>query len=242
MYTLTMLTFLLTCFSDGPTSINLNPPSPRYPLEGDTITFRCFAECNPVCTYTWRDPVGNVIDTANGQLSLEQIYRSQAADYTCEARGEDRTLTETLTVVVHYPPDVSISVSPDSVIEGDTVTVVCTADSNPSRNYFTWRNMTENSEGLDGSIHSSDTQSTLTIQNALCQQWSRIQCSPENGVKGSPRTKVAELDIKCKGFFQPLTVNSNETVKQSFQISLLIFQLCSITFPATQRKKGTSSN
>ncbi len=169
-------------------------------MEDKTISFQCYADCNPVCNYTWRDPGGSVVQTTDGQLSVEEIKRDQAGDYTCEARSEDRTLTVTVTVVVCYHPDVSVSVSPNSVEEGQTVTVVCTADSNPSRNYFTWSNVTENSDGLDGDIDTSDTESTLTIQNARYQKQSQILCSADNKIQGSPRTKVAELDVKCKFF------------------------------------------
>ncbi len=186
------------CILDGPTSVDLNPPGPLYPVEDDAVISQCSADCNPFCTYTWRDPDGSDVQTTDGQLSVEEIKRDQAGDYTCEARSEERTLTDTFTVVVHYPPDVSIDVSPDSVVEGQTVTVVCTVDSNPSRNDFTWRNETNNSDEPDGEIDSSDTESILTIQSAPCQKQSQIQCSADNSVPGSPGTEVAELDVKCK--------------------------------------------
>ncbi len=204
-------TFVWACILDGPTSVDLNPPGPLYPVEDETISSQCHADCNPVCTYTWRDPGGSVVETTDGHLSVEEIKRNQAGDYKCEARSKGRTLTETLTVVVHYPPDISVSVSPDSVEEGQTVTVVCTADSNPSRNDFRWSNVTANSDELGGDIDSRDTESTLTILNARCQKQSQIQCGANNGVEKSPRTKVAELDVKCKDF-QDTTVKSNLTI------------------------------
>ncbi len=192
--------------------MDLNPPGPLYPLEDNPVTSQCHAECNPSCTYTWRDTGLSEVDSTDRQLAIEEIDRSQAGDYTCEARSAERTLTETLTVVVRYPPDVSVSVSPDSVIEGDTVTVVCAADSSPIENVFTWSNATGNSDELEGDIYSSDTESTLTIQNARCQKQSQIQCSADNGVQGSPRTNEAELDVRCK-HFQAVVVKSHVIIK-----------------------------
>ena len=61
--------------------------------------------------------------------------------------------------------------------------------------------MTGHSGGLEGDIASSDTESTLTIQDVWCQKQSQMQCSADNEIQGSPQAKVAELDVKCKHLF-----------------------------------------
>ncbi len=170
-------------------------------LEGEAITpVQCTADCNPQCTYTWTGPDATVT-TENGLLEIQEIHRIQNGEHRCEAGNSVSSQTQSLTVTVRYPPDVSISVRPNSIVEGGTLTLICTADSNPSRNDFTWKNVTENSEVMGGNQYSSDTNSTLTIQNARCQKQSQIQCKADNGVEGSPRTKVSELDVKCKYLF-----------------------------------------
>ncbi len=132
-------------------------------LEGEAITpVQCTAECNPQCTYSWTGP-GGTVTTEDGLLEIQEIHRTQDGEHRCEAGNSVSSQTESLTITVHYPPDVNLS--PQSATEGDTVTMTCTADSNPSPT-FTWSNVTENSDGLDGDIASSDTESTLTIQNA----------------------------------------------------------------------------
>ncbi len=164
-------------------------------LEGEPITpVQCTADCNPQCVYTWIGPDGTI--TGNSELLIPAIPRSQAGQHRCEASNSVSSQTQSLTITVHYPPDVSVSVSPDSVLEGQTVTVVCTADSNPNPT-FTWSNETNHSERPDGEIDSIDTESTLTIQNVGCQKQSQIQCSADNNVHGSPGINVAELDVKC---------------------------------------------
>ncbi len=167
-------------------------------LEGEPITpVLCTADCNPQCTYTWAWPGGSV-STDVGLLQIQEIHRTQDGEYRCEAVNSVSSETESLAITVHYPPDVSLS--PQSATEGDTVTMTCTADSNPNAT-FSWSNVTEPFDGLDGYTESSETGSTLTIQIARCQKQSQIQCSADNGVQGSPQAKVAQLDVKCKHLF-----------------------------------------
>ncbi len=195
---------VITCIvslPDAPDGVLLQPPDDQTVLEGEPITpVQCTAECNPQCTYIWTGPDGSVTkeESEDGLLEIEEIHRIQDGEHSCEAGNSVSSQTESLTITVHYPPDVNLS--PQSATEGDTVTMTCTADSNP-HSTFSWSNVTENSDGLDGDIESSEAESTLTIQNAQCQKQSQIQCSADNEVQGSPRAKVAELDVKCKHLF-----------------------------------------
>ncbi len=184
---------------DGPDRVRLDPPDAQTVLEGDPITpVQCTADCNPQCTYTWTGP-GHT--AASNQLVVQAIHRSQAGQHNCEASNSVGSQIGSLTITVHYPPDMTVSVRPASMVEEERVTVVCTADSNPNPT-LSWSNVTRNSERLDGDISSSEAEITLTIQNARCQKQSQIQCSADNGVEGSPGTKVAELDVKCKYFYK----------------------------------------
>ncbi len=185
----------ITAVADGPSSVTLVPPGPLTKVENDSVSVDCSADCNPDCTYTWT-PRG---DSDNGHLYINRIHRSQAGDYTCEARNELEvdSETETLTIEVQYPPGVHVTLEPETVVEGQTATVVCTADGNPNSNTFQWRNVTGDSDP-DGEIDPSDTQSILTVEDAKCQKRSQIQCSATNSVGPSPIPAIAELDVQCK--------------------------------------------
>ncbi len=178
---------------DGPSSVTLAPPGPLTKVENASVSVACSADCNPDCTYTWT-PRG---DTDNGQLYIDRIHRSQAGDYTCEAGNDISYESESLSIEVHYPPDVYVSPESVTVVEGQTATIVCTADGNPNSNTFEWRNVTDDSDP-DGEIDPSDTQSTLTIENARCQKRSQIRCSASNTVGGSLVPATADLDVQCK--------------------------------------------
>ncbi len=184
--------------SDGPDRIHLDPRDSQTVLEGEAITpVQCTTDCNPQCIYSWTGP-DSIVTTEDGLLEIQEIHRTHAEEYRCEAGNSVSSQTGSLTVTVQYPPDVNLS--PQSATEAYTVTMTCTADSNP-HSTFSWSNVTENSDGLDGNEASNDTASTLTIQNAPCQKQSQINCSADNEVQGSPRAKVAELDVKCKHLF-----------------------------------------
>ncbi len=183
----------LRIIPDGPSNGTLTPTGPLAKVENESVSVHCSADCNPDCTYTWT-PRG---DTDNGELYIDRIHRSQAGNYTCEAENEVGSLTETLTIEVLYPPDVHVNPESVTVVEGQTATVVCTADANPNSNTFQWRNATGDSDP-DGEIDSSDIQSTLTVEDARCQKRSQIQCSASNTVGGSPMPATALLDVHCK--------------------------------------------
>ncbi len=178
---------------DGPSTVILNPPGPLTKAENDSVSVDCSADCNPDCTYTWT-PRG---DTGNGQLYIDRIHRSQAGDYTCQAENVVDSQIETLTIEVLYPPDVHVTPQSVTVVEGQTATIVCTADGNPNSNTFQWRNVTGGGDP-DGEIDHSDTQSTLTIEDARCQKKNQMQCSCSNNVGPSPVPATAELDVQCK--------------------------------------------
>ena len=86
---------------DGPDSVNLNSSSPLTVDEGDDVAVSCEAtNCNPPCSYSWT--FKSPIEPASRVLTLNNIARGSAGNYTCTARNTDtpKSLDKKITVDV----------------------------------------------------------------------------------------------------------------------------------------------
>ncbi|KAI5089715.1 B-cell receptor CD22-like isoform X2 [Silurus meridionalis] len=129
------------------TSVTLNvlyPPknvfiSPSGEIvEGRLVTLTCSSDANPpVETYTWfkgRTSVGK-----EKTFTISKISSEDSGEYKCMCSnevGHQNSISVTLNVL--YPPkNVSISSSGEKV-EGSSVTLTCSSDSNPPVETYTW--------------------------------------------------------------------------------------------------------
>ncbi|XP_033758290.1 hemicentin-1-like [Pecten maximus] len=136
-------TIIYVIIQYGPSTVSLTPKTVTYtPNEGQTIpTITCFADCNPVCTYSWTKDgqsyiTGSGIQLTNIQRGQGGVYRCTASNEYGSARGDD------VSIAVYYGPGTSIALSPpDSIYtrtEGDTFPdITCTADCRPGCT-FVW--------------------------------------------------------------------------------------------------------
>ncbi|GFR99302.1 hemicentin 2 [Elysia marginata] len=86
----------------GPQSLTITPQSPISLEEGNDFVVTCSASCSPVCTYTWRKG-SRLIVTQNGMLQLKDVTRSDAGEYTCEAKNSVNSTTGQLQVEIQCP-------------------------------------------------------------------------------------------------------------------------------------------
>ncbi|PVD27512.1 hypothetical protein C0Q70_12674 [Pomacea canaliculata] len=70
----------------GPTGrITISPPGPTVTLkQGHSVVLSCSAGCSPSCTYQWTKGA-QVLSSANGILTLNDVSRQQDGVYSCQA-------------------------------------------------------------------------------------------------------------------------------------------------------------
>ncbi|XP_046693937.1 B-cell receptor CD22-like isoform X3 [Silurus meridionalis] len=150
-------------------------------VEGRLVTLTCSSDANPpVETYTWfkgRTSVGK-----EKTFTISKISSEDSGEYKCMCSnevGHQNSISVTLNVL--YPPkNVSISSSGEKV-EGSSVTLTCSSDSNPPVETYTW--FKENKTSPVGSG-----QSYRALQSGL------YYCEVQNKL-GSERSAAVSITI-----------------------------------------------
>uniref|UniRef100_A0A8C1PE89 B-cell receptor CD22 n=1 Tax=Cyprinus carpio TaxID=7962 RepID=A0A8C1PE89_CYPCA len=118
------------------TVTDLQVEAPERVTEGDSVRLTCKSSCalTDRATYIWyrnSQPLTERRDR-NNQLLLQSVRREDAGRYSC-ALQEHTYISPAVQLNVTYPPkSVSVSISPSGeIVEGDSVTLSCSSDSNP---------------------------------------------------------------------------------------------------------------
>ncbi|KAK2817450.1 hypothetical protein Q5P01_025641 [Channa striata] len=122
-------------------------------MEGSSVTLTCSSDSNSAANYTWYKKNQTEINK-EPQLVFSSIQSSESGQYYCTVKNElGRRTSEDVFINVEYPPKVpSVSLSPSAeIVEGSSVTLTCSSDSNPAANY-TWYKENEDSPKASGQI------------------------------------------------------------------------------------------
>uniref|UniRef100_A0A8C1MQC8 B-cell receptor CD22 n=1 Tax=Cyprinus carpio TaxID=7962 RepID=A0A8C1MQC8_CYPCA len=118
------------------TVTDLQVEAPETVTEGDSVRLTCKSSCalTDRATFIWyrnSQPLTERRDR-NNQLLLQSVRREDAGRYSC-ALQEHTYISPAVQLSVTYPPkNVSVSISPSGeIVEGDSVTLICSSDSNP---------------------------------------------------------------------------------------------------------------
>ncbi|XP_052401338.1 B-cell receptor CD22 isoform X3 [Carassius gibelio] len=118
------------------TVTDLQVESPETVTEGHNVRLTCKSSCTLTneATFIWyrnSQPLTERRDR-NNQLLLQSVRREDAGRYSCGVQGHTY-ISPAVQLDVTYPPkNVRVSISPSGeIVEGDSVTLICSSDSNP---------------------------------------------------------------------------------------------------------------
>uniref|UniRef100_A0A8C2DD92 Ig-like domain-containing protein n=1 Tax=Cyprinus carpio TaxID=7962 RepID=A0A8C2DD92_CYPCA len=195
-----------------------SPPKPRVQLyveqkevqgqeevlEGSSVSLRCSAETlcsSPPPTLTWsstpRIPLSDSsrLQELISDLNFTATHHEHGVTFTCtityQLQDKNKTAQDSITVHVQYSPkNTAVSVLPSSsVLEGSSVTLICSSDANPAVNY-TW------SRESEGQLEQLQTGDTLTFNRTDPTHRGWYHCTAQNQ-HGSQNSSVM-LDIQCE--------------------------------------------
>ncbi|XP_043092919.1 uncharacterized protein zmp:0000000650 [Puntigrus tetrazona] len=194
-----------------------SPPKPRVQLyvdeekrqdqeevlEGSSVSLRCSAETlcsSSPATLTWsstpRIPLNDSsrLQELISDLKFTATHREHRVTFTCtityQIQDQNKTAQDSITLHVQYPPkDTSVSVFPSSsVLEGSSVTLSCSSESNPAVMNYTW------SREREGQLEQLQTGQNLTFNRADPTHRGWYHCTAQNQ-HGAQNSSVM-LDIQ----------------------------------------------
>ncbi|XP_043101036.1 uncharacterized protein LOC122349153 [Puntigrus tetrazona] len=176
----------------GPPGIQLNVSAlqvkaPQLVLEKEAFNLTCETTCSLTDAFIWYKN-GQTLTIQSQTLQLES-ERSDSGRYSCAVREHQHLPSPALNISVMYPPqNVSVSVSPSAeVVEGDSVTLICSSDSNPPALNFSW--FKENQSSAVGSEQS------LIISSFNSRLSGLYYCEAQNQL-GSRRSASVSVSVK----------------------------------------------
>uniref|UniRef100_A0A8C1MK94 Ig-like domain-containing protein n=1 Tax=Cyprinus carpio TaxID=7962 RepID=A0A8C1MK94_CYPCA len=100
-------------------------------VEGDSVTLSCSSDSNPPAEISW---FKEITFLGSGRIyNISKISSNHSGEYKCKSRNKNGWKYSAVTLNVMYPPkNVSVSISSSGeIVEGDSVTLSCSSDSNP---------------------------------------------------------------------------------------------------------------
>ncbi|XP_050957479.1 hemicentin-1-like isoform X13 [Labeo rohita] len=129
---------LNTMYAPKSISVSINPSGEI--VEGDSVTLNCSSDSNPpALNYTWFK--GEMFVEFGRIYSISKISSDHSGEYKCKSRNQHgEKYSDAVTLNVMYPPKkVSVSINGSGeIVEGDSVTLICSSDSNPPALNFSW--------------------------------------------------------------------------------------------------------
>nr|XP_017212278.1 B-cell receptor CD22-like [Danio rerio] len=112
---------------------DLQLESPERVTEGDSVRLTCKSSCKltDTPTFIWYRN-SHILTNIGDELNIRSVSRREAGHYSCGVQGQTY-ISPAVYLNVTYAPDTPvISISGSAVImEGDSVTLSCSSDSNP---------------------------------------------------------------------------------------------------------------
>ncbi|KAL1281334.1 hypothetical protein QQF64_000137 [Cirrhinus molitorella] len=132
--------------------------------EGDSVTLICSSDSNPPAEISWFKE-GTFV--GSGRIySISNISSNHSGEYKCKSRNEHgEKYSDAVTLNVMYTPrNVSVSIQSGQIWEGDSVTLICSSDSNPPALNFSWFK-----ENQSSSVGSGQSFSALQSGHFYCE-------------------------------------------------------------------------
>ncbi|XP_050976463.1 B-cell receptor CD22-like isoform X2 [Labeo rohita] len=173
--------YLNVMYAPKRVSVSISPSGEI--VEGDLVTLSCSSNSNPPAEINWFK--GGTIVGSGRIYSISKISSDHSGKYKCKSKNEHgEKYSYAVTLNVMYPPrNVSVFVNGSGeIVEGDSVTLICSSDSNPPALNFSWFKEDESSAVGSG-------QSFSALQSG------RFYCEAHNQ-HGSQRSDAVTVTVK----------------------------------------------
>uniref|UniRef100_A0A8C1KM05 Ig-like domain-containing protein n=1 Tax=Cyprinus carpio TaxID=7962 RepID=A0A8C1KM05_CYPCA len=178
----------------------LQVKAPQLVLEKERVNLTCDSTCILTDGFIWYKN-GQVLKIQSETLQL-QSERSDSGRYSCAVRGPEHLPSP----AVNPPQNTSVFISPSGeIVEGDSVTLSCSSDSNPPALIFSW--FKENQSSAVGSGQS------FIISSINSSHSGRYYCEAQNQ-HGSQRSAIVSVSVKGIFYKQTLLLSASRILKK----------------------------
>ncbi|KAK9981616.1 hypothetical protein ABG768_001140 [Culter alburnus] len=122
-------------YSPKSVSVSISPSGEI--VEGDSVILSCNSDAKPPAEISWYK--GKTFLQSGDTYNTTNIKSEASGNYYCSARNKYGSQTSAAVNVMYPPKSVSVSISPSGeIVSGDSVTLICSSDSNPPALNFSW--------------------------------------------------------------------------------------------------------
>ncbi|XP_048051811.1 B-cell receptor CD22-like isoform X2 [Megalobrama amblycephala] len=178
----------------------LQVQAPQQVLEKETVNLTCRTTCDLTDRFIWYKN-GQALNFHSDILQLQSV-RSDSGSYSCAVRGQEHLPSPAVSLSVMYSPrNTSVSISPSGeIVSGDSVTLICSSDSNPPALNFSWFKEDETSAVGSGQSFSISSFSSSFSGRFYCEAQNKYgsqrSASVSLTVKGVQRSASVSLTVK----------------------------------------------
>ncbi|XP_050961681.1 B-cell receptor CD22-like [Labeo rohita] len=165
----------------------LQVKAPQLVLKKQTVNLTCETTCNLTDGFIWYKN-GQALNIHKETLQFLS-ERSDSGSYSCVVRGHEHLPSPAVNITVMYPPENTlVSISPSGeIVEGDSVTLICSSDSNPPALNFSWFKENQNSTTESGQ--------SFSISSINSSHSGLYYCEAQNEY-GSQRSASVSVTVK----------------------------------------------
>ncbi|XP_047455166.1 B-cell receptor CD22-like isoform X2 [Mugil cephalus] len=194
-------------------------------MAGDTVTFTCSSDANPPVTESGYSLYKDGEFIGSGQShSISDIQPGHMGRYYCQAwNNVSRMINSTEVLLdVKYPPmNISVSMDPPHVVEGDGVNLTCSSSANPAADNYTWYKRTAPSSS--SSLLQVGSGQMLSLPVMTPSHAGLYMCQVRNTAGVSNSTEVQLVMVEKQSDSPPFPILAGIGV--SFVVTLVIAAL-----------------
>ncbi|XP_069040978.1 B-cell receptor CD22 [Lepisosteus oculatus] len=196
------------------TSIKESPDLPKELTEGVDVKMVCLFETgNPsTVTITWYKN-DKVISGKDSNLNINNItYTNNEDKYKCEVKNAvGMDVSDIVQLRVLYPPkETTATINPESVNEGNKVTLSCSSKGNPEILTYTWF---KEGTGIIGSVNK------YTFKKIQIADKGRYFCQAKNAL-GIANSSVVVIDVKYAPKNVTIVMNPSNDMIEGTSVNL----------------------
>ncbi|XP_073697979.1 B-cell receptor CD22-like [Garra rufa] len=195
-----------------PRNVVVNLNSSAEIVEGDLVTLICSSDSNPpALNFSWFKEGKSV---GSGKIySISNISSDHSGEYKCGSRNKhgEKESDVVMLNVMYKPRNVVVNLhSSAEIVEGDSVTLICSSDSNPPALNFSW--FKEGKSVGSGKIYS--------ISNISSDHSGEYKCKSINK-HGEKDSDVVMLNVMYKPRNVVVNLTSSAEIEEGDSVTLI---------------------